>query len=92
VSVRRLLLLWVIGLFLVGCGGASTTDTTAGPADDVDTATPDTAAETSAPTGDATASPAALAPFGTVTTVDGGSLDGAELAGDTLALWFWAPW
>lgn len=31
-------------------------------------------------------------PFGTVPAVDGGTLDGAELAGQDLALWFWAPW
>jgi hypothetical protein len=25
-------------------------------------------------------------------TVDGGQLDGAELAGKPVAMWFWAPW
>lgn len=28
----------------------------------------------------------------TATTVDGGTLQGAELAGTDVALWFWAPW
>ncbi len=33
-----------------------------------------------------------IVPFGVVETVDGASLDGADYAGDSLALWFWAPW
>jgi hypothetical protein len=32
------------------------------------------------------------APFGTVDAVGGGQIDGGELAGQDLALWFWAPW
>jgi len=32
------------------------------------------------------------APFGTVDLVGGGQIDGAELAGRDVALWFWAPW
>lgn len=28
----------------------------------------------------------------TAPTVDGGQLDGGELAGEPVALWFWAPW
>jgi hypothetical protein len=35
---------------------------------------------------------AVAAPFGTVDLVGGGQIDGAELAGRDVALWFWAPW
>lgn len=35
---------------------------------------------------------AAPAPFATVALVGGGQLDGGDLAGRDLALWFWAPW
>ena len=85
--MRRLLLLLVVGLVLVGCGGAPVTDATT-EASDGDT-------NGASPAGRATVDGSAAtpsAPFGTVTLVDGGRLDGADYAGDDLALWFWAPW
>ena len=106
-TVRRLLLLTVVGLVLVGCGGSATSDTAAVDVGDTDDAS-------SAPAGDEVSTPAAAqeqsdrgeesdsgegsdtaearAPFGTVTTVAGENLDGSVYAGDSLALWFWAPW
>jgi hypothetical protein len=99
--VRRLLLLTVVGLVLVGCGGSATLDTAAPAAGGTDDAA-------SALAGDEASTPAAVqdgsagddgsdqaqskAPFGMVTTVAGERLDGAKYAGDSLALWFWAPW
>jgi hypothetical protein len=99
--VRRLLLLVVVGLVLVGCGGSATSDTAAVDAEDTDDAASAPAgAEASTPAAAADASDGAQesgsaearAPFGTVATVDGEQLDGAMYAGDSLALWFWAPW
>lgn len=84
--MRRLLLLTVVGLFLVGCGGSTTTDVS-----DAD-AIGSTGAVASEPAVAEGASAGGAAPFGTVTLVDGASLDGATFAGDDLALWFWAPW
>jgi len=84
--VRRLLLLLVVGLFLVGCGGSPAVDTVDRP----DGAAVGTVTSEPAVTDRSSAGP--TSPFGTVTLVDGGSLDGAEYAGDDLALWFWAPW
>jgi hypothetical protein len=85
-NVRRRLLLLILGLLLVGCGGSTTADGPDGAA----------AGSTGAVTSEAAVTDGASAghgaPFGTVTLVDGGSLDGAEYAGDDLALWFWAPW
>lgn len=57
----------------------------------------DTAADDDSTTADGAASGedaegAAAAPFATVSTVDGGELVGADLAGKDVALWFWAPW
>jgi hypothetical protein len=83
--VRRLLLLTVVGLFLVGCGGSTSMDVSDG-------ATGSTGTVTSEPAVAESSSAGGAAPFGTVTLVDGASLDGAEYAGDDLALWFWAPW
>lgn len=107
-GVRRLLLLLVVGLFLVGCGGSATPDTVAGAADDAGPAEPAPTtdapasggqADPSAPTADADEGTSGgegtdeeLVPFGTVTTVAGDQIDGGIYAGDSLALWFWAPW
>jgi len=85
--VRRLLLVLVVGLALFGCGRAPTTATTA-EASDGDTDGASTAERATVDGSAATPS----APFGTVTLVDGERLDGADYAGDALALWFWAPW
>jgi hypothetical protein len=43
-------------------------------------------------TADVSPEPSGDAPFGAVDAVGGGQIDGAELAGRDLALWFWAPW
>jgi hypothetical protein len=98
--VRRLLLLTVVGLVLIGCGGSAPSDTAAVDADAGDAAPTPSGDEVSTPAaapaesdgdeGSAAAEP--RAPFGMVTTVDGERLDGAMYAGDSLALWFWAPW
>jgi hypothetical protein len=59
------------------------------------TAAPRSAADggrTAAATADGSPEPSGDAPFGTVEAVGGGRIDGGELAGRDLALWFWAPW
>lgn len=84
--MQRLLLLCVLGLFLIGCGGAPATDTAADTPDDGPTSAPPV------PGPSDEGSTTAVEPFGTVTLVNGERLDGAEYAGDNLALWFWAPW
>lgn len=84
--MRRLLLLTVVGLVLVGCGGSTTVDVSDGDA------TGSTGTVASEPAVAERPSAGGSAPFGTVTLVDGASLDGAAYAGDDLALWFWAPW
>ena len=95
--MRRLLLLLVVGVLVVGCGGSTATDAT-GTADDTDTGAPvvtapaDDDASSAAQDTDNGDSGQAPAPFGQVATVGGEALDGAEYAGDSLALWFWAPW
>lgn len=70
-------------------------DTSADPAD-AGAPTPSVPPDASAPAAgsapDQDASPAAVAPFGEVTTVSGEQIDGAQYAGQDLALWFWAPW
>lgn len=85
-DVRRLLLLLVVGLVLIGCRGSTSVDASDGDA------TGATSTVTSEPALADGTSAGQAAPFGTVTLVDGASLDGAEYAGDDLALWFWAPW
>lgn len=85
--MRRLAMLLLTAVALVGCGSASTQESAAAPAD----AAPSTGAAEPA------ARPSAVpadgdAPFGTVTAVGGGQIDGGDLVGRDLALWFWAPW
>lgn len=62
-------------------GAADEPATTAGDSDDP---------ETTAPAGEAGEDSELLA-F-TAETVGGEQFDGAELAGEPVALWFWAPW
>ena len=88
--MRRLLLLLVVGSFLAGCGGSSAVDTTLDGSDGAATDPARTVVPEPAGTDGSSAGPAT--PFGTVTLVDGASLDGAGYAGEDLALWFWAPW
>lgn len=86
-SVRRLVSILVVGLLLGACG--SPADTAA----DVTTATtPARAADEGGAAGPASSESAGIVPFGVVETVDGATIDGADYAGQDLALWFWAPW
>ena len=85
-------------LLLSACGGADTTEAdapatpTAIPAEETAAADPtEEPAETAAaPTEEAVAVPAAL-DF-TAPTVDGGTFEGASLAGQDAVVYFWAPW
>lgn len=81
--MRRLAMLLLTAVALVGCGSASTQESAAA-APSTDAAAP--AARPSAVPADGDA------PFGTVTAVGGGQIDGGDLVGRDLALWFWAPW
>ena len=74
--MRRLAALVVLALAIAGCGSPTTEGATGG----------------SAPAAPSTGGGTGTAPFGTVDAVAGGQIDGAELAGRDLALWFWAPW
>ena len=85
-----MLLLLVVGAFVAGCGGSATVDTTVEGSSTGSAGSAGTVRSEPVGTDGPSAGPAA--PFGTVTLVDGTSLDGAEYAGDDLALWFWAPW
>ncbi len=97
---RELIALSVSGLLLVACGGTSAgtagiqPDTTATQAakpsqppvtepagNDAGSGTPDTVAATPAPEALQFAAPA----------VGGGEIDFTRYAGQTVALWFWAP-
>lgn len=82
---RRLLgtVVMVGTLVLAACGGVGG-GTGSAPAQGGGDASPQAGGGTGAPT------PAAL-DF-TVATVDGGTFDGADLAGGPAVLWFWAPW
>jgi hypothetical protein len=94
--------LLLVALVVAGCGAAGTEPSAAGDATaaaEGPVATPGAvASETPEPPGagpsPSAAAPAATAeaPFDTVDAVGGGQIDGAELAGRDLALWFWAPW
>jgi predicted membrane-bound mannosyltransferase len=77
-DMRHLAALLVLAVAVAGCGPTAA-ERSAG--------TPETAEESSATAGQAGASP-----FGTVEAVGGGQIQGANLAGRDLALWFWAPW
>ena len=91
-QMRRLAMLVLTAVLLVGCGSVGTQGLagarqSASPPDDRTStdAAASAAASSAAPVnGDA--------PFGTVPAVGGGQIDGGELAGKDLALWFWAPW
>jgi thiol-disulfide isomerase/thioredoxin len=85
----------IAAVVLVGCGGADPAETTTDP--DAGAGPP---ADSPAPADDPAAGPgddepAAEAPESlsfTGTTVGGEAFDAAELAGEPVVLWFWAPW
>ena len=80
--MKRLL---VVVVLLAACGAPA-----GEPGGDAPDPTP--GARTTAPTasGDATAIPAALE--WSVDRIGGGQIDGGDLAGRDVVLWFWAPW
>jgi len=91
--MRRVQLLIAVALLLTACGSAGSQEAAAPPST---AAAPTGSAPAAAVPSDA-ASPSAAAspaagPFDAVPAVGGGQVDGAELAGRDLALWFWAPW
>jgi len=88
--MQRVAALLVLALAMAGCGSA----TTEGSADGSPPPSANGGSAT-APSGERssdTAGSSGDAPFGTVDAVGGGQIDGAALAGQDLALWFWAPW
>lgn len=86
--MRRLATVFALALAVAGCGSAGTQSGSAPPSDQAG-APAAAASSTAAPAGDRTGS---TVPFATVPAVGGGQIDGADLAGRDLALWFWAPW
>lgn len=83
-AARILSLLLALLLLVAGCAGdggdAGTVATDAAGSADSD------------PQGDADAAAVPEALRFTATTVDGGTFEGADYAGQDLMLWFWAPW
>ncbi|PFG42239.1 thiol-disulfide isomerase/thioredoxin [Isoptericola jiangsuensis] len=83
-------------LLTTGCAG--TTDDADARPDAATTAPADAPAEDMAPGGGATPGttddvpPVAAVYDFTATTLDGATLEGADLAGTPTVLWFWAPW
>ncbi|HEU5300799.1 MAG TPA: hypothetical protein VFW06_01040 [Acidimicrobiia bacterium] len=79
--MRRSLLVFVIacGVLVGACGGTATT----GQGDDT--------SDARAPGAPPSAIEATALDF-TAPAVDGGTVHGADYAGDALAIWFWAPW
>jgi len=83
-----LLVVFISALVAAGCGDGGGEDGAAGgPTAPVTPSAPAPSDPESAPPGDV---PETLA-F-TASTVDGGELDGADLAGTPVAFWFWAAW
>ena len=88
--MRRRALLLAVMLAIAACG---TSERPSADASEETVPSASAAAATDRPTGAGTAPEhAGAAPFGTVDAVGGGQIDGGELAGRDLALWFWAPW
>ena len=69
-----------VGLLAASCGGSAEVETATVPLDD-DTTASDAAID------DALGLPTISAP-----TSDGDTIDFADLAGEDVMLWFWAPW
>lgn len=86
-----LLVVFISALVATGCGGADEDpgdDTAGGPTAPATTGAPP-------PSGppDSTGAPSVPETLAfTARTVDGGELDGADLAGTPVAFWFWAAW
>lgn len=85
-SVRLVLMVMAICLFVAGCGSDGDTADTTSPADSAPAVA---TAETESPAGP-TLDASVLS--GTATTVDGSAFDLGDLAGTDLVVWFWAPW
>lgn len=79
----------VVALAAAGCGGGSNGDDGGDAGAEPPAPPPTTGTAPPPPPAEATV-PETLA-F-TVPTVDGGELDGADLAGTPVAFWFWAAW
>ncbi|TDD69872.1 redoxin domain-containing protein [Jiangella aurantiaca] len=86
-------------LLLAACGSADDGGTEAAPAPSSTAATPSptpsSTATTEPPPASTTPSPEVAVPEElafVAPTVDGGTFDGASLAGQPAVLWFWAPW
>lgn len=89
-GMRRVAALLVLAMTIAGCGSATTGGSADGsPPSSADGGT--ATAPASERSSDSTRT-SGDAPFGTVDAVGGGQIDGTELAGHDLALWFWAPW
>lgn len=88
-----LVAVFISALVAAGCGGGdedSGNDTAAGPTAPATTGAPP--ATTGAPSAPPDSAPVPETLAFTARTVDGGELDGAELAGTPVAFWFWAAW
>lgn len=84
------------GVGLAACGTDDPASTTTTPATSTTSSTPPTTPATgSGPTESSTTAPAVEVPeyldF-VAPDVRGGQVIGAELAGQDLVIWFWAPW
>jgi hypothetical protein len=94
--MRRLMLMLIAGVLTAACAGSPAPTTQPGaapppaPAPPAGDPTTRPTATAPAPAGPATAVPTGL-DF-SLPGVTGGTVDGAELAGRHLVLWFWAPW
>jgi hypothetical protein len=74
-------------LTLVGCGGGSDTQDQAGSAANTEAAGSNTGSDTGS-----ASSGAEQAPSLVVDKIGGGQIDIADLLGQDVVLWFWAPW
>jgi hypothetical protein len=82
---RRLTALFVAAGFLAGCGGTSTPETTG-------TSTTTTRADPAAIADEGAPTPVPEALDWVAPDLRGGDVVGADLAGQDVVLWFWAPW
>jgi hypothetical protein len=96
--MRRLMLMLIAGVLTAACAGSPAPTTQPGAAPPPAPAPPagdPTTRPTATATAPAPAGPATAVPTGldfSLPGVTGGTVDGAELAGRHLVLWFWAPW
>jgi opacity protein-like surface antigen len=88
--MRRLAALIVMAVLLAACGSTDAQESAEVQAAAEPSTTADAGSAGAATSG--AASEPSDGPFDAVPAVGGGQIDGTELAGRDLALWFWAPW